>query len=50
MSHWMTYLPYWMSIIAISKLWMPLNKELFQLQKGEQETVSDWGIHLSRHL
>ena len=27
-----------------------LNQELFQLQMGEKETVSDWGIHLSRHL
>ena len=27
-----------------------LNKELFQLQMGEKETVSDWGVSLSRHL
>ena len=27
-----------------------LNQELFQLQMGEKKTVSDWGVHLSRHL
>ena len=27
-----------------------LNKELFQPWMGEKETVSDWGVHLSRHL
>ena len=27
-----------------------LNQELFQLRMGEKETVSDWGICLSRHL
>ena len=27
-----------------------LNQELFQLQMAGKETVSDWGIHLSRHL
>ena len=27
-----------------------LNQELFQLQMGEKETVSDWGVQLSRHL
>ena len=27
-----------------------LNQELFQLWMGDMETVSDWGIHLSRHL
>ena len=27
-----------------------LNQELFQLQMVDKETVSDWGIHLSRHL
>ena len=27
-----------------------LNQELFQLWKARKETVSDWGIHLSRHL
>ena len=27
-----------------------LNQELFQLWMGEKETVSDWGVHLSRHL
>ena len=27
-----------------------LNQELFQLQMAEKETVSDWGICLSRHL
>ena len=27
-----------------------LNHELFQLQMADKETVSDWGIHLSRHL
>ena len=27
-----------------------LNQELFQLQMTDKETVSDWGIHLSRHL
>ena len=26
-----------------------LNQELFQLQMGEKETVSDWGVHLLRH-
>ena len=27
-----------------------LNQELFQLCMGEKETVSDWEIHLVRHL
>ena len=27
-----------------------LNQELFQLWMADKETMSDWGIHLSRHL
>ena len=27
-----------------------LNQELFQLQMANKETVSDWGVCLSRHL
>ena len=27
-----------------------LNQELFQLSMADKETVSDWGVHLSRHL
>ena len=27
-----------------------LNKELFQFQMADKETVLDWGVHLSRHL
>ena len=27
-----------------------LNQELFQLRMANKETVSDWGVHLSRHL
>ena len=27
-----------------------LNQELFHLCMGEKETVSDWGVHLLRHL
>ena len=27
-----------------------LNQELFQLQMADKETMSDWGIHLSRHF
>ena len=27
-----------------------LNQELFQLQMTDKETVSDWGVYLSRHL
>ena len=27
-----------------------LNQELLQMQMAEKETVSDWGVHLSRHL
>ena len=27
-----------------------LNQELFQLQMVDKETVSDWGVCLSRHL
>ena len=27
-----------------------LNQELFQLQMADKETVSDWGVCLSRHL
>ena len=27
-----------------------LNQELFQLRMADKETISDWGIHLSRHL
>ena len=27
-----------------------LNQELFQLRMGEKETMSDWGVCLSRHL
>ena len=26
-----------------------LNQELFQLWMADKETVSDWGVHLSRH-
>ena len=32
------------------KVFDALNQELFQLQMADKETVSDWGIHLSRHL
>ena len=27
-----------------------LNEELFQMRMANKETVSDWGVHLSRHL
>ena len=27
-----------------------LNQELFQMQMGKKETVSEWGVHLLRHL
>ena len=27
-----------------------LNQELLQLQMADKETVSDWGVCLSRHL
>ena len=27
-----------------------LNQELFQMQMADKETVSDWGVHLSRYL
>ena len=27
-----------------------MNQELFQLQMADKETISNWGIHLSRHL
>ena len=27
-----------------------LNQELFQIRMADKETVSDWGVHLSRHL
>ena len=27
-----------------------LNQELFQMRMSDKETVSDWGVHLSRHL
>ena len=27
-----------------------LNQELFQLRMADKETVSDWGVHLLRHL
>ena len=27
-----------------------LNQELFQMQMADKETVSDWGVHLFRHL
>ena len=27
-----------------------LNQELFQLWMADKETVSDWGVHLSRYL
>ena len=27
-----------------------LNQVLFQLQMGEKETISDWGVHLLGHL
>ena len=27
-----------------------LNQELFQMWMADKETVSDWGVHLSRHL
>ena len=27
-----------------------LNQELVQMRMADKETVSDWGVHLSRHL
>ena len=42
-------LPYWTNYNNV-KVLDTLNKELFQLQIGEKETVLDWGVHLSRHL
>ena len=27
-----------------------LNQELFQMRMADKETVSDWDVHLSRHL
>ena len=27
-----------------------LNQKLFQMQMADKETVSDWSVHLSRHL
>ena len=27
-----------------------LNQELFQLRMADKETISEWGVHLSRHL
>ena len=27
-----------------------LNQELFQMRMADKETVSDWGVYLSRHL
>ena len=27
-----------------------LNQELFQMRMADKETMSDWGVHLSRHL
>ena len=27
-----------------------LNQELFQMQMADKESVSDWGVHLYRHL
>ena len=27
-----------------------LNQELFQLQMEDKESLSDWGVHLLRHL
>ena len=27
-----------------------LNQELFELRMADKETISDWGVHLSRHL
>ena len=32
------------------KVFDTLNQELFQMQMADKETVSDWGVHLSRHL
>ena len=32
------------------KLLDALNQELFQLRMADKETVSDWGVHLLRHL
>ena len=32
------------------KAFNALNQELFQMQMPDKETVSDWGVHLSRHL
>ena len=41
---------YWMNITVIVKALDALNQELFQLQMGKKETVSEMGVHLSRHL
>ena len=32
------------------KALVALNQELFQLCMVDKETISDWGVHLSRHL
>ena len=38
-----------MNIITM-KVLDALNQELFQLWMADKETVSDWGVCLSRHL
>ena len=46
---WCVSHPRWTLIITVKALdaW---NQDLFQLQMADKETVSDWGIHLLRHL
>ena len=39
-----------MNTINNVKVLEALNQELFQLQMADKETVSDWGVCLSRHL
>ena len=47
---WMMYLPYFMNIITMSKLWMPLIRNSFSYGWAKEETASDWRVCLSRHL
>ena len=39
-----------MNIIYNVKALDALNQELFQMRMANKETVSDWGVHLSRHI
>ena len=47
---WMMSSPYWMSTITMSRPWILWTRNSFSYAWVKKKTVSDWGVHLLRHL